>query len=332
MDDIRRLGEFIRSTVGGHSAPERLAGDASTREYFRFHAGGRSYVLCRDENLREHPPGGYPYLIVYDLFRKYGIPVPEVYRADHDTGLLLIRDMGDGLLEDELAGYSVDTAKRVYERLLDILLVIQGIPNNGSIPFTLAFDTDRLMFEFDFFIQHALCGHLGIPVGAPALAELRLEFEKVAALLDLPEEFVLNHRDYHCRNVLILEGEPYIIDFQDARLGLPQYDLVSLLRDPYARLEDALFAHLKNYYYETSRERGIHSMSREEFDYLFDLMGFQRNVKAIGTYGYQSSARGKTLYERYIPQGVKYIKDYVVRRQELRRAGSILADCFGEAW
>ncbi len=73
-------------------------------------------------------------------------------------------------------------------------------------------------------------------------------------------------------------------------------------------------------------------MPREEFDYLFDMMGFQRNVKAVGTYGYQSSARGKTLYERYIPPGVKYIKDYIARRRELRRAGSLLADCFGEAW
>lgn len=332
MDDVTRFRGFIRESVGEHSPPARLAGDASTREYFRFLAGERSYILCHDENLHDSPIGEYPYMIVYALFRDHGIPVPEVYRVEKKSGLLLIQDMGDRLLEDEVESYSGDERKRIYKRLLDILIAVQGIPNDGSIPFRLSFDIEKLMFEFDFFIQHALGAFLGIHPNAPALAGLRTEFERIAALLDRPDLFVFNHRDYHSRNVMILEGAPYVIDFQDARLGLPQYDLVSLLRDPYARLDDALFLDLKDYYYEAARDRGVHSMSRDEFEYLFDLMGFQRNVKAIGTYGYQSSAKGKPLYERYIPPSLEYLKNYIARREELSRAGIILADCFGEAW
>ena len=167
------------------------------------------------------------------------------------------------------------------------------IRGKGGVPFSLSFDVEKLMFEFDFFMEHALAGYFRAPAGTDLTRPLRTAVpDDSGGILYRPELFVLNHRDYHSRNIILCNDVPYIIDFQDARMGLPQYDAVSLLRDSYVTLAPVLFEWLKNFYYEGSREVGIHAMGRDEFDYYFDLMAFQRNVKALGTFGYQVTARG----------------------------------------
>lgn len=316
---------FIRSNVGNYRNAYKLVGDASSREYYRITADNVSYILCEDSQFRNIPIESYAFYIVHNLFCKEGLPVPSVYAFDNKSGLLLIQDMGDRLLEEIYDDLKLQEKKQIYSDLIDILIKIQSIPKDGGIvPFLLSFDIPKLMYEFEFFIEHALKGYFQIGFTRIEIDELLSEFLKISKILYKPELFVLNHRDFHSRNIIYYANKPYLIDFQDARLGLPQYDLVSILRDSYVQIDMDLFSFIKKYYYNQSVEKSIHEMSNSEFDYYFDIMAFQRNIKAVGTFAYQVLCKGRTAYERYMKPTLRYLKDYIHRRSELQRAGELL--------
>ncbi len=125
-------------------------------------------------------------------------------------------------------------------------------------------------------------------------------------------------------------GKPFVIDFQDARMGLPQYDLASLLRDSYLRLDEALYTRLAERYFLLARERAVCDVPRD-FDRLFDLSAFQRNVKAVGTFAYQSRVLGRRRYEPNIESTLSYLGAYAARHGELSRAYALVGECTGGA-
>ncbi|OHD65526.1 MAG: hypothetical protein A2176_14170, partial [Spirochaetes bacterium RBG_13_51_14] len=305
-----RIDEDIRSFLGenavNYAAVRQLDGDASTRAYWRVYAEGAAYVLCRDRGFIDMPETEYPFTVMYRLLRGR-VPVPEIIAMDNRRGLFLLQDLGDDLMEYVCSRLDADGVTRLYASCVENLFLIQAIRGECDTPFSRAFDIEQLMFEFDFFIEHALNGYWNACLAGSDLIELRSEFLNISKLLFRPELFVLNHRDYHSRNIILCGDIPYIIDYQDARMGLPHYDAVSLLRDSYVVLDSGVFEYLLNYYYEGSREMGIHSMSREEFNYYFDVMAFQRNVKALGTFGNQVTVRGNARYERYIRPTAAYL-------------------------
>ncbi len=322
-DDEARQ-RFLRDAAGRIDAVDRLQGDASTREYWRVRAGGMTYILCHDGALPGNGADRHPFLVVYRLFSAHAIPVPTVLALREEDGLLLLEDCGDTLLEDAARNAPPHERSRLYRGALDILIRIQSIPRNDDLCFHLSFDFEKLMFEFDFFIEHALCRFFGFVAGDPRLSALREEFAAICAHLVKPELFVLNHRDYHSRNIMVQSGNLVVIDFQDARMGLPQYDCASLLRDSYLSLPDEAFNDLKDYYFRSSLKAGIHAMTRDGFDRSFDLMAFQRNVKALGTFGYQSAVLGRARYRDSIAPTIAYLHAYCERRAELKKAWKIL--------
>lgn len=322
--------KFIEKNIGSFSNIARLAGDASSREYYRIFGSTKSYILCCDKNFKNIRADEYPFIVVHDLFKKASVPVPEIFDADSVNGAFLLQDLGDDLLEKIYVNLSFEVRKGFYKELIHLLIRIQSIKKESEniIPFTLSFDVEKLMYEFNFFIEHALIGYFNADICANELDELRNEFNKISVLLCRPDIFVLNHRDYHSRNVMLNNSDLFIIDFQDARMGLPQYDLVSILRDSYIQLDADILGSLKDYYFEESLASGIHKMNCDEFDYYFDLMAFQRNVKALGTFGYQTKLK-KTTYLEYIKPTYNYLADYAGRRKELAYAYNILNKYIG---
>ncbi len=304
---------------------EKLAGDASTREYFRvFHDSGTE-VLCRDSLFLNVSPQDYPFYIMEKRLAERGIPVPAIHFTDEENGLLLLEDGGDIHLQSTYHTMNCHDALSFFQRLIDIMVQIQSTESDGSeVPFGLSFDVEKLMFEFDFFIDHTLLNYFKSKISQNDLKRLRNAFLKISEILHRPELFVLNHRDYHSRNVLVKASEPFILDFQDARMGLPQYDAVSLLRDSYLVLENDIVQSLKDYHHARLKEAEYDKMSRDEYDFFFDIMAFQRNVKALGTFGYQITQRDNRVYEPYIAPTRNYLPDYIERRPELRAAGAIL--------
>jgi aminoglycoside/choline kinase family phosphotransferase len=187
------------------------------------------------------------------------------------------------------------------------------------IPYGVAFDVDKLGWELDFFTKHFIEAYRGVVIAPSVKEELRREFSVVVESL-ASEPRVLCHRDYHSRNLMLHAGELYIIDFQDARMGPDTYDLVSLLRDSYVDLPEKTVSELLAYYLavcgRTDEER--------EFRQRFDVMALQRNLKALGTFGYQTTARRNPVYIQYIPRTLRYVRSNLEQLPQFGRLRDLL--------
>jgi aminoglycoside/choline kinase family phosphotransferase len=133
---------------------------------------------------------------------------------------------------------------------------------------------------------------------------------------------VLCHRDYHSRNLMLHEGRLYIIDFQDARMGPDTYDLVSLLRDSYVDFTEPQVEALIAFFLAGS---GGPAADPAEFRRRFDLMAVQRNLKALGTFGYQTLTRANTVYIQYMPRTLRYVRANLERYPRFARLRDLLS-------
>jgi N-acetylmuramate 1-kinase len=193
----------------------------------------------------------------------------------------------------------------------------------GCVAFTLAFDEEKLMQEMDFFLAHFVRGLCGADPSPAAEKTLRAFFTRMCSVL-AEEPRIFTHRDYHSRNLIVQNKRPVMIDFQDARMGPAQYDLASLLRDSYVSLPDDLVEELLSGYLKESGQGD--SESRERFRYVFDLMSLQRNIKALGTFGYQVSVRGSDRYLSSIPRTGRYVANNIGKYAEFCAFRSVVED------
>ena len=136
------------------------------------------------------------------------------------------------------------------------------------------------------------------------------------------EPRVLCHRDYHSRNLMLHGDSLFIIDFQDARMGPDTYDLVSLLRDSYVDLVDREVDDLIAYFLALKGR----NQDDLEFRRRFDVMALQRNLKALGTFGYQTIARRNTVYIQYMPRTLRYARTNLERYPRFARLRELLAE------
>lgn len=303
----------------------KIQGDASSRQYFRVTGTTESSVACYDPALNPSSADTYPFLVLHALLARHAIPVPAIMTINAETNIMLLEDCGDFLLQNLFNSSLQHTLPDRYRDIIDILIQLQSIRgHNNQIPFSICFDKKKLMLEFDFFIQYGLLDYFAATFDQQLIGRLRYEFEAIAELLVKPQHFVLNHRDFHSRNILIHQNKPFIIDFQDARMGLPQYDAVSLIKDSYVQLSPSLTDELKAYHYHALCDNELTTMSFDEYLFYFDIMAFQRNIKAIGTFCYQTRTGKSSLFEHSIAPTLDYLHDYIEARTELKRAGELL--------
>ncbi len=315
-----------------------LAGDASTRRYYRVrNAPGAplpSLVVMLYPDAVP-PDAELPFLNVHRYLDRAGVPVPAVYRSDPGANLLFLEDAGDTMLEDAARHRGADACLPLYEQCVEILVRIQSDGTRAldgkAIPSRLAFDVPKFAWEIDFFLEHAVRGYGGIPLSEGeerAIGDLFLPV--LARLAGMPR--VLAHRDYHSRNVMVLPGDAAaghrnlrVLDFQDARMGNVFYDLASLLRDSYVSLpEDAVDRLCYAWRHAASGELRRAAGDPGAFRELLDLSALQRNVKALGTFGNQAHARGKRFYLRFIPPTVAHLRGNFGRNPPLRALGARL--------
>jgi aminoglycoside/choline kinase family phosphotransferase len=139
------------------------------------------------------------------------------------------------------------------------------------------------------------------------------------------EPRVLCHRDYHSRNLMMHDGRLYNIDIQDARMGPDTYDLVSLLRDSYVDFTERDVDDLIAYFLALRGGGGAGAAETAAFRRRFDLMAMQRNLKALGTFGFQTTARGNPVYIQYIPRTLAYVRANMERGGGFARLRELLA-------
>lgn len=305
-----------------------LTPDASDRRYYRVApAGDRPVVLA--VHATPFTAGALPFTTVAALLAAMPLPVPRVRHEFSDLGVLVLDDLGDVTLQARLNDVPEGERQRLYERAVDHLGVLQRrgaeLADPRLLPYTLAFDVEKLTWEMDFFITHFIEGFRATTLPGAVRSALRTELTAVCERLS-SERRVLCHRDYHSRNLMAVDDELFLIDFQDARLGPDTYDLVSLLRDSYVDLPPALVDHL------TTRFRlGLpQPVDPDAFAARFDLMAVQRNLKALGTFGYQAVARANPAFAQYVPRTLAYVGRTFRRSSRFDRLRDVLTPLLPE--
>ncbi|MGB7201434.1 MAG: phosphotransferase [Pyrinomonadaceae bacterium] len=301
-DHQERLKQFLvsRNQPGETVA---LTADASTREYFRINWDGQTAIAC----VYPEPfnPDEQTYLDVTDLFLKAGLPVAQVYDFDGELGVIVQEDLGDRVVREVMSEVTVEQRSRIRNEAITLIARIQTATGlafeTNSIASRLEFDAEKLLWELNYFKQHYFTTYKKQPLSADIDAKLSEEFADLAAKL---ESFatVLCHRDFHAANLMIDRNDKMrIIDHQDARIGSPAYDLVSLLLDRITDLPSPEWlAQKRRYFLDVRRTLGLPKIDEVEFAYEFRLQTLQRCLKAAGTFSYQSAMRGKTYFEPFI--------------------------------
>jgi len=315
-------GYLARNGVAGpHVVP--LTGDASDRRYFRIlPRQGESFVLAVNAAPFEY--AALPFVNVHDLFAAMPVPVPKILGHADDLGVLALEDLGDVTLQAHLGTGAAAAHAALYRQAVGFIDTIQRrgkeLASSAFIPYGIAFDVEKLTWEMDFFTKHFLEAYRGAGLTDGSRAALRQELASIIAEL-AAEPRVLCHRDYHSRNLMLHDGRLCIIDFQDARLGPDTYDLVSLLRDSYLDLPEQVVEELIAYFLALGGRTADHA----EFRRRFDLMALQRNLKALGTFGYQTIARRNPVYIQYIPRTLQYARENVLKYSRFDRLRDLLA-------
>jgi aminoglycoside/choline kinase family phosphotransferase len=316
-----RVEGFLVERFGTGFEVVPLSGDASTRRYFRLqHRGARSVLALYPEPF-DAPQ--LPFLIVHELLRSWGLPVPELRDHDGARGILLLEDLGDLTLQEVLRATTDDARDRLYRGALTQLALLQRASSGGpreAACFQSAFDIEKLSWELHYFVKHFLEGYRGCDLGVEDRATLAHSFDRLSQeIASWPR--VLCHRDFHSRNLMHHRDVLYWIDFQDARLGPAVYDLASLLRDAYVDLPEDLVSELA----EEFRQQVVPQDTPATFMRRFELMAVQRTLKALGTFGYMASVRGTQVYVPYIPRTLANARRNLVRQPELAGLHRVLA-------
>src|SRR4051812_23672550 len=328
--DVRdRIDGYLAETglAGRDARVVPLTGDASDRKYFRIiPADGPSSVLALHAGPIEF--AALPFANVSELMQQIPLPVPAILGHSDELGVLALQDLGDVTLQAHLGAASPAEHAALYRQSVAFIELLQRrggeLRSDAYLPYRIAFDVEKLTWELDFFAKHFVEGYRGSPLSPPARAALSAEWRAIVTEL-AAEPRVLCHRDYHSRNLMLRDGSLYIIDFQDARMGPDTYDLVSLLRDSYVDITDRELDELIAYFLALKTRDDAAVSAEDEFRRRFDLMALQRNLKALGTFGYQTMARRNTVYIQYIPRTLNYARANLEKYQRFARLREILA-------
>jgi aminoglycoside/choline kinase family phosphotransferase len=313
MDPAHERLSLFFQRIGAVSEVEQLAGDASTREYFRVAWKGSTAVACVYQEPFE--PATLPYLDVTHLFLTAGLPVANVLEVDGPLGVIIQEDIGYRILRNEIDTATPEYRSRLMNEAISLIARVQVATERAydlnSIASQLKFDLEKLSWELDYFKEHYFLTYANSRLEQGATrphelttaddAALTSEFRELCRELETFAS-VLCHRDFHAANLMLdPSGKMRIIDHQDARIGTPAYDLVSLLLDRITELPSPEWlANRRHYFLDVRRRLGLPKIDEDEFAYEFRLQTIQRCLKAAGTFSYQSAVRGKTYFVPYI--------------------------------
>jgi aminoglycoside/choline kinase family phosphotransferase len=317
------LRHWLGQGLGWHDVQLAPASaDASFRRYFRVAGRDHETVIAMDA-----PPGKEdvePYLKVAGMLAEIGVNAPRVLARNAADGFLLLTDLGSLTYLADLAANPAH-AEVLYADALRVLVRIQarGAQHAQSLP---PYDERQLRFEMSLFTDWLLGRHLALELSSAESASLATAFDAlVANALEQPQVFV--HRDYHSRNLMVCpEGNPGILDFQDAMHGALTYDLVSLLRDCYVTWPQERVVRWALDFRRQVLTEGLPAGGDDrQFLRWLDLMGMQRHLKASGIFARLWHRDGKPGYLPDVPRTLGYIVGACSRHAEFAALGALVS-------
>jgi aminoglycoside/choline kinase family phosphotransferase len=288
-----------------------IAGDGSNRSYYRLIGDDlRTAVGAVGPDHEENRA----FISYTNAFRSVDLPVPEIYGVDEPVGVWLEEDLGDTTLFNAL----VDARRRepgalfpssmlgAYKRVVEILPRFQ-VDGGRVIDYSMAyprdaFDRQSILWDLNYFKYHFL------KLAHVPFNEQRLEndFATLADFLLRADTSHFLYRDFQSRNIMLVDDEPYFIDYQGGRRGAPQYDIASLLYDAKAAIpqpvRDELLAH-----YLDSLEQHI-EVDRAAFVQLYRGYVLVRIMQAMGAYGYRGFFERKQRFLQSVPYAARNIR------------------------
>ncbi|MCL1067157.1 phosphotransferase [Shewanella olleyana] len=291
------LSQYFKTEV----SVELICGDASFRRYFRVQHLANSYIVS-DSPIELVPI--LPFIQMADAYKKAGLLVPEIIAQDDKNGFVLQSDLGDEQLLNQL---NEETATQLYQKALALLPQVAAVTEteNGPLP---TYDQAFVKRELDIFVEWLLIKHLGITLSEQDKSIIENAFaELTVSALEQPAFGM--HRDFHSRNILVVDKALALIDFQDAVIGPVTYDAVSLLRDCYIKWPVEVIDTLKHEHFTLCQNNQLisESVTFEQYQSWFDLMGLQRHIKAAGIFARLNHRDAKSGYLKDIPLTLSYI-------------------------
>ncbi|GGC15903.1 aminoglycoside phosphotransferase [Oxalicibacterium flavum] len=310
LNEIRNWIATFDSPVLHPASLRPASADASFRRYFRAEdKEGRSWIVMDAPPPQEDVQ---PFLHVNRLFAQTGVSVPTVVQQDVERGFLLLSDLGSTTY---LQALSPDTAHKLYLDAIDSLVLLQTQSQPDVLP---EYDRALLLREMMLFPEWYVGKHLGTTLNDKQQAALNGVFDLLLAN-NLAQPQVYVHRDYHSRNLMVLpQGNPGILDFQDAVFGPITYDLASLLRDAYIQWDEELVLDWVIRYWERARRAGLPvNPDIDAFYRDFEFMGLQRHLKVLGIFARLYHRDGKDGYLNDLPLVMEYTRKVSYRYKEL---------------
>ncbi|MCB9094831.1 MAG: phosphotransferase [Halobacteriovoraceae bacterium] len=290
-----------------------LVNDASTRSYFLIEGVEDPFVACVTEPNNKKQNEAFIYW--NKIYRENGIPVPKIYF--HTEGLILQEYLGVQSLIHSVGGGTKNEIREVYDFLINYILKIGQMEKSRDYQYD-SFDEKKLDFEVDHTCQYFIQKILGANKEVSQI--IQTEFQKITRVLAQHKKIIC-HRDFHSKNIMRREnGEVAIIDFQDSMLGLPQYDLCSLLEDCYFDIGRELRWHLKKSFWGKSKElEGFYAYDDfEVFQMIYDFSAIQRLFKAIGSFSYMKTEKKNEGYLKYIGFAMEKLRLLMMKYEDFK--------------
>jgi N-acetylmuramate 1-kinase len=282
----------------------------SDRRFYRVRCSPEQTLILVKYNLEREE--NRHYVQIAQFLAEHAIRAPKIYYHDPDEGLIWLEDLG----ERDLFSYRDESwlvRRAFYESALDEVARLHGLPESVCVEMRdnlpAEFNSALYVWEQNYFLENCLGRHFKIDSGE------RSELAGLPALREIAERLgrfprVLVHRDFQSQNILVRSGQAYLIDFQGMRPGLAEYDLGSLLFDPYVDLSSEERTELINYYQKIRAANGC--IVNGEFDEKLRLCAMQRLMQALGAYGFLGWVKGHEQFLKHIPAAMSSLRSIVL--------------------
>ena len=318
---------FCRESLGlPESASMELSpleARGSDRTFFRlkWNRKGSAIAIRYDPKRVEN----IYYAEIAAFLREIDIPAPRLIRHDPAACLILMEDLGDTDLWS-FRKTSWKDRRPLYQKTLTILHRLHSFSEKdfpaGRVMLMEGFGPALYRWERDYFRDHFVRNVCGIELEDSFERELESELSALGERLSGTKRCLV-HRDLQSQNVMIRDGEPFLIDFQGMRFGSPFYDLGSLLCDPYLNFSESERDELLSFYYELSKW----DLDWATFQNTFWEASTQRLMQALGAYGFLGLKKGFKDFLEHIPAGLRNLQRAAIHGASLPRLLEISQAC-----
>ena len=300
-----------------------LEGRGSDRTFYRLTWDRKDSAILIHYDPKRVENTYYAGIVAF--LRDIDVPAPRLIRRDPARCLIVLEDLGDTDLWS-LRSAPWETRRTLYQKTLTIIYKLHCFPEE-NFPFTRVrlmegFGPNLYRWERDYFRDHFVRDVCGIQLEPSFEREIEAELSGLAERLAKAGRSLV-HRDLQSQNVMIREGEPFLIDFQGMRFGSPFYDLGSLLCDPYVSLSSSEQDELLSFYYRLSKW----DLDWVSFRNAFREASAQRLMQALGAYGFLALGKGLKGFLDHIPAGLHQLHRVASQTVSLPRLRELSLQC-----